>query len=121
MAADEETERIELNVKEYAEFAQKVLEQAVGKYGAEIALKAQKIFRYVCLNEGISSALVKEQLQIAAEFLQRITGLVKFIIENQYLYMRSLAKFSFISQRVFIYLIFEGFCGEDDKEDEKNQ
>lgn len=34
--------------------------------------------------------------------------------------MRSLAKFSFISQRVFIYLIFEGFCGEDDKEDEKN-
>jgi hypothetical protein len=121
VAADEETERIELNVKEYAEFAQKVLEQAVGKYGAEIALKAQKIFRYVCLNEGVSSALVKEQLQIAAEFLQRITGLVKFIIENQYLYMRSLAKFSFISQRVFIYLIFEGFCGEDDKEDEKNQ
>lgn len=42
-------------------------------------------------------------------------------MENQYLYMRSLAKFSFISQRVFIYLIFEGFCGEDDKEDEKNQ
>jgi midasin (ATPase involved in ribosome maturation) len=35
--------------------------------------------------------------------------------------MRSVAKFSFISQRVFIYLIFEGFCGEDDKEDEKNQ
>jgi len=35
--------------------------------------------------------------------------------------MRSLAKLSFITQRIFIYLIFEGFCGEEDKEDENKQ
>jgi hypothetical protein len=35
--------------------------------------------------------------------------------------LRSLAKFSFITQRIFIYLIFEGFCGEEDKEDEENK
>lgn len=53
--------------------------------------------------------------------LQKISGLIRFVLENQYLFMRSLAKFSFISQRIFIYLIFEGFCGEDDKEEEDNK
>jgi hypothetical protein len=53
--------------------------------------------------------------------LHKISGLIRFVLENQYLFMRSLAKFSFISQRIFIYLIFEGFCGEDDKEEEDNK
>ncbi len=35
-----EEERIELTVKEYVEFASKVVEQGIGKYGSEIAKKA---------------------------------------------------------------------------------
>ena len=35
-----EDERIELTVKEYVEFASKVVEQGIGKYGTEIAQKA---------------------------------------------------------------------------------
>jgi midasin (ATPase involved in ribosome maturation) len=42
-------------------------------------------------------------------------------MENQYTYLRSITKFSFIIQRIFIYLIFEGFCGEDDKEEDDKQ
>ncbi len=34
--ANEEEGRIELSIKEYAEFAQKVVDQAIAKYGQEI-------------------------------------------------------------------------------------
>jgi len=35
--------------------------------------------------------------------------------------LNSLSKLSYCSQRVFLYLIYQGFCGEeDDSEDEKD-
>jgi|LauGreDrversion4_2_1035121.scaffolds.fasta_scaffold239387_2 midasin (ATPase involved in ribosome maturation) len=43
------------------------------------------------------------------------------MLKHLYLYLRSLAKMSFITQRIFIYLIYEGFCGEEDKEEEQNK
>jgi len=42
-------------------------------------------------------------------------------MENSYIYLRSMAKLAYIAQRIFIYLIFEGFCGLDDKEEDQKQ
>lgn len=84
---------------------------------------SEKIFTFKGIREPLSSQdkTVTDALCLAAHLFARVTGLVQFVLENQYLYMRSLAKFSFISQRIFIYLIFEGFCGQDDKEEEDNK
>jgi hypothetical protein len=81
---------------------------------------ADKLFAFHGF-EDISHSLMHESLSLGANLIKRVAGLVKFIMENLYLYLRSLAKFSFISQRIFIYLIYEGFCGEEDKEEEENK
>ena len=31
--------------------------------------------------------------------------------------MTSMFKFGYLSQRVFIHLIYQGFCGQEDKDD----
>lgn len=90
----------------------------VGKHVPELEKLASKIFSF----RGVSSVWsqeVAEDLELASHLVQRVSGLLRFIMENSYIYLRSLAKFAFISQRIFIYLIFEGFCGEDDKEEDE--
>ena len=32
-------------------------------------------------------------------------------------YLTSMFKFGYLSQRVFIHLIYQGFCGQEDKDD----
>ena len=92
----------------------------VGKHIPDLEKLASKIFTF----RGVSSVLSQEvavDLEFASHLVQRVSGLLRFIMENSYIYLRSLAKLAFISQRIFIYLIFEGFCGEDDKEEDQKQ
>jgi midasin len=35
--------------------------------------------------------------------------------------MASLSKFSYVSQRVFLYLIYQGFCGKEEKDEEDDE
>jgi len=44
-----------------------------------------------------------------------------FIVKTQAEYLTSLCKFSYVSQRIFLYLIYQGFCGEDENKDDKEQ
>jgi len=35
--------------------------------------------------------------------------------------LASLCKFSYITQRIFVYLIYQGFCGQEDQNNDDNQ
>ena len=48
--------------------------------------------------------------------MAKLEALVRYMIENSLVYLRSLTKFSYITQRIFVYLIYEGFCGQDEKD-----
>ena len=54
--------------------------------------------------------------QQAAALMQRTSNLLEFVVEKEIASLRSMAKFSYVTQRIFIYLIYEGFCGQDDQE-----
>lgn len=54
----------------------------------------------------------------AQEVLAKLLTFMKFIVESQLAVMHSLSKFSYCSQRVFLYLIYQNFCGEEDEEDD---
>lgn len=108
-------------MKEWQEYSERVSKECIEKHIPDIERIAQKIFTMKGVKNLIRSAEVQSEMKLASQLLQSVMGLVNFILENQYLYLRSLAKFSFITQRIFIYLIFEGFCGEDDKDEEEKQ
>lgn len=61
------------------------------------------------------------QLELAAGLLGKVSAILSFVIRQQCCYLASLCKFSYITQRVFLYLIFQGFCGKDDKEEDTEQ
>ena len=50
--------------------------------------------------------------------MTKLVAFVQFIINSQLAVMHSLSKFSYCTQRVFIYLIYQGFCGEEDEDDD---
>lgn len=92
----------------------------INKHLPEIEALSKKIFNFRGINT-VRGNEIQDDLSLAAHLIQRVAGLARFIMENSYIFLRSLAKFAFISQRIFIYLIFEGFCGEDDKEEDQKQ
>jgi midasin len=53
----------------------------------------------------------------------KVEKMLEFFMKAQSSFLASLAKFSYVSQRVFLYLIYQGFCGreEEDREDTKQQ
>jgi midasin len=46
----------------------------------------------------------------------KVEQLLSFFLHAQAEYLTSLCKFSYVTQRIFLYLIYQGFCGKDDKE-----
>jgi midasin (ATPase involved in ribosome maturation) len=53
--------------------------------------------------------------------LGKAVSLLDFISLSQGTYLASLAKFSYLTQRVFLYLIYQGFCGKDDQEQDQKE
>jgi midasin len=47
--------------------------------------------------------------------------MLDFINRSQGTFLASLTKFSYLTQRVFLYLIYQGFCGKDDKEQDQEE
>jgi hypothetical protein len=113
-------DRAELTIKEFHEFTEKVQKEVIAKHLPDIEALSKKIFNFKGINT-VRGNEVQDHLSLAANLIQRVAGLSRFIMENSYIFLRSLAKFAFISQRIFIYLIFEGFCGVDDKEEDQKQ
>ena len=95
--------------------------EVIAKHLPGLESLSRKIVTFKGVKEEVRASEVAEDLKLASHLVQRVSGLVRFILENCYIYLRSLAKFAFITQRIFIYLIFEGFCGEDDKEEDQKQ
>jgi len=40
--------------------------------------------------------------------------MIDFFVKSQGQFLASLCKFSYLTQRIFLYLIYQGFCGQDD-------
>lgn len=66
------------------------------------------------------SARDLDSLSTTRDLLKKVHGLLDFAMRAQGSYLASLCKFSYLTQRVFLYLIYQGFCGQDDQ-DHDNQ
>jgi len=62
-----------------------------------------------------------QQLDLARRLLSKLHSLLTFIIQSQCAYLASLCKFSYVSQRVFVYLIYQGFCGHDEQDQDEGE
>lgn len=57
-----------------------------------------------------------ESVRAARDLLGKVKGLLEFAMRAQGSYLASLCKFSYLTQRVFLYLIYQGFCGQEDQD-----
>lgn len=60
-------------------------------------------------------------LALSRQLLSKVHSLLDFICRCQGTYLASLCKFSYLTQRVFLYIIYQGFCGKDDQEDQEQK
>jgi hypothetical protein len=63
----------------------------------------------------------KKIIETSRELADRLRGAIRFILQSHAHYLMNMCKFSYASQRVFLYLIYQGFCGQDEKETEEEQ
>ena len=52
---------------------------------------------------------------------EKVACLLGEIVKRYSIFLVSMCKFSYISQRIFIYLIYQGFCGKDDSKTEEEK
>jgi len=58
---------------------------------------------------------------LARDLVLKVQSVLDFFVRAQSSYLVSLCKFSYLTQRVFLYLIYQGFCGQDDQDQEDEQ
>ena len=73
------------------------------------------------LLQGPLSAEDVQQLQECRYSLLSLQQLLDFIVSSQVQYLQSLCKLSYITQRIFLYLIFQGFCGKSEGDEDEQQ
>lgn len=55
-----------------------------------------------------------ESIEAARDLVKKVQGVIDFAMRSQGSFLASLCKFSYLTQRIFLYLIYQGFCGQDD-------
>jgi len=60
-------------------------------------------------------------LEQCRQLSERVFNLLGFFLKTQAEFLASMCKFSYVTQRIFLYLIYQGFCGKDEKEDDQEQ
>jgi len=68
----------------------------------------KKLFHLTGVEE---SGLTGQQLDYSARLLIQLSQSLMHSVDLQTEFVQSLCKFSYLSQRVFLYLIYQGFCG----------
>lgn len=60
-------------------------------------------------------------VETCRDLIQKVHGLLDFSLRAQSQYLASLCKFSYLTQRVFLYLIYQGFCGQEDQDHDNDK
>ena len=60
-------------------------------------------------------------LSTSRRLISKVISLLDFVLQAQGSFLVSLCKFSYLTQRIFLYLIFQGFCGQEDESDPQEQ
>ena len=60
-------------------------------------------------------------LEQCRQLSERVFNLLGFFLKTQAEFLASMCKFSYVTQRIFLYLIYQGFCGKDEQNDEEQQ
>lgn len=58
-----------------------------------------------------------DALKTSRQLVTKVLSLLDFFLRAQGAFLASLCKFSYLSQRIFLYLIYQGFCGQEDESD----
>mmetsp|Transcript_40856 Transcript_40856/g.29496 ORF Transcript_40856/g.29496 Transcript_40856/m.29496 type:complete len:89 (+) Transcript_40856:327-593(+) len=53
--------------------------------------------------------------------ITKAMNLLQYIVDTQGTYLSSLCKLSYLSQRVFLYILYQGLCGQDDGEEQDQE
>eukprot|EP00347_Sterkiella_histriomuscorum_P024492 403330924 len=106
---DNMDDRIDLTIKERQEFVDKI-ESLLMTHIPLITETSQKLFTFKGISEpsiNLEDIKIQQDLQLAAQLLSKVMGVIEFIKENE--------------MRIFIYLIYEGFCGQEEQDDDQNK
>jgi hypothetical protein len=116
-----ESNPADLTITEHLQFANNLNKKVFEPIVPKIVEQANKLFSL----QGVTdSAYDIESIERTAQVLQKLSSFMEYVISAQMQVLMTLSKFSYCTQRVFIYLIYQGFCGEeeeDDKEDDGNR
>ena len=66
---------------------------------------------------GTPGSVSYQQLQDSAALFLQLISTLEYSIDLQAQYIQTLCKFSYLTQRVFLYLIYQGFCGQEEEGD----
>jgi len=113
-----ENDHIQLGITEHVIFAQTINKRVMEPLVPHITETASKLFK---LKDVATSDYDMQSILRAQEVLSKLMTFMKFIIDSQLAVMHSLSKFSYCSQRVFLYLIYQNFCGQEDESDDENE
>ena len=104
----------DLNIPEHILFS-KSLNEKIGPFCEQVSAVSKNLF---LLKDVSSSDFEVASLDRTNILLNKAVNLIEFTIKAQLSVLNSLSKLSYCSQRVFLYLIYQGFCGEEDEDDD---
>ena len=85
----------------------------IGEALPVVRQQAKAIFSLSKLGTSITAA----QLTDSVALTQKLVETLEHLTSQQKSYVESVSKLGFLSMRVFLYLLFQGFCGKEDPED----
>jgi len=97
-------------------------ENVIGDKFKKLADLASKLFKLKDI--GDDKSLSKECLlsfDTASHMITKAMNLLQYIVDTQGTYLSSLCKLSYLSQRVFLYILYQGLCGQDDGEEQDQE
>ena len=94
-------------------FAKNLQEVLADAKVTRLVSKAQNVYALhgVTDSSDKSAASTKSKVDSTREVLGELTGCLRESQSRIETFLQSMVRFSYLSQRVFIHLIYQGFCG----------
>ena len=101
----------ETSIEEMLAFVQSLEQVLTDEKTDKLIAKTKQVFTVKGQHDYSEETQTRQKLQSCQESLQQMLTGIQSAVARVELFLRSMVKFSYLSQRVFIHLIYQGFCG----------
>lgn len=111
-------EQVDLSMTDHVALTKTLLNDVFGSHLASLTESVNSIFE---LKYGPDCSANGQQLIHTTALLVQLISCLEGVIERQMQVVQSMSKFSYLTQRVFLYLIYQGFCGVEEPDDPEEE